>query len=110
MCILNVILEGGLSPHRGMELEIGDSFIATKLQGQVLGAVGWCNHVALELQTLRVACMGKCNGTIHGSVLDPKSIWEKLEVTSSQRQLLTIPSSECKAVALSCIGSKVSDF
>lgn len=81
-----------------------------KLQGQVLGAVGWCNRVAPVLQTLRVASRGKCSGTIHPSVLDPKSIWGKLGVTSAQRWLLNIPSSECKGVAFPHIGSKVSDF
>lgn len=47
---------------------------------------------------------------MHASVLDPKSIWGKLGVTSAQRWLLNIPSSECKGVAFSRIGTKVSGF
>lgn len=80
-----------------------DSSIATELQGQWGGAMVWPG-AADPWEAGR----GKCNGAAGG--LETKSIWGKLGVTSAQRWLLTLLSSECKGVAFSRIGSAVGGF
>lgn len=103
-CVQNVTLGAGLSRvHSAVLQEEWDSSIATELRGQWGGAMVWPS-AADPWEASR----GKCCGAAGG--LEPKSIWGKLGVTSAQRWLLTLLSSECKGVAFSRIGSAVSGF